>query len=101
MSSWKRAFDVVQQALGVVAAAGNIPGVNLIPYVGTITAAAGAMQAGLNAGKNIAPYVAAVRETFSDGLPSAEKLSALDAKIAELEAKVAAPLPPKEDGEPD
>lgn len=99
--SWKGAFDVIQQALSVVAAAGSIPGVNLIPYVGTITAAAGALQAGINAGKNVAPYVEAIQETFKGGLPSASKLSALDARIKELEARVDAPLPPKEEGEPD
>ncbi len=99
--TWKSAFSVIRQALAVVKAAGSIPGVSLIPYVGTITAAAGAIEAGLNMAVNVAPYVEAVRDTFSGGLPSQAKLSALNARIAELEAIVAAPLPPREDGEED
>lgn len=98
---WKQAFDAVNTALGVINSAGHIPGVNLIPYVGTITAAAGALQAGLNAAVNVAPYVIAIKDTFTGGLPSQAKLDALDAKIAELEAKVDAALPPKEPGEED
>jgi hypothetical protein len=101
MSAWKQAFDVINLALGAISTAGNTPGVNLIPYVSTVAAAAGALKAGLNAAVNIAPYVAAITETFSGELPSASQLAALDAKIAELEVLVAAPLPPKEDGEED
>lgn len=101
MADWKQAFDVVNQALGVISAAGATPGVNLIPYVSTIAAAAGALKAGLNAGVKIAPYVENISDTFSGGLPSEEKRAALDVKIAELEALVDAPLPPREEGEPD
>jgi len=99
--TWSDAFSAIRQALGVIKAAGNIPGVNLIPYVGVITAAAGAIEAGINVGMNVAPYVEAVRETFKGELPSREKLSALDARIKELEAIVSVPLPPPEEGEPD
>lgn len=101
MSAWKQAFDVINLALGAINAFGNTPGVNLIPYVSTVAAAAGALKAGINAAVNIAPYVAAITNTFSGGLPTPAELAALDAKIAELEALVAAPLPPKEDGEED
>jgi hypothetical protein len=101
MANWQQAFSVINTALGVISAAGNTPGVNLIPYVSTVASAAAAIQTGLNAAVNVAPYVEAISDTFSGGLPSASQLSALDAKIAELEAKVDAPLPPKEDGEED
>lgn len=99
MSAWKQAFDVINLALGVISTAGNTPGVNLIPYVSTVAAAAGALKAGLNAAVNIAPYVEAITKTFADGLPTESDRAALDAKIAELEALIDAPLPPKEDGE--
>lgn len=101
MANWKRAFEVISDALGVVSAAGSIPGVNLIPYVGTITAAAGAIQSGLNAGRRVQPYLEAVAKTFSGALPTEAERLALDARIADLEARVRAPLPPKEPGEPD
>lgn len=98
---WKRAFEAVNQALNVIHIAGSTPGVNLIPYVSSVTSAASALQAGLNAAVNIVPYVEAIKDTFAGGLPSASKLAALDGKIKELEALVDAPLPPKEAGEPD
>lgn len=98
---WKHAFEVVSNALSVISAAGNTPGVNLIPYVGTIAAAAGAINAGLAAGIKVAPYVTAIKDTFINGLPTEEKRQALDAKIADLRAQLHAPLPPPEDGEPD
>lgn len=101
MADWKQAFDVINTALGVISAAGSTPGINLIPYVSTVAAAAGALQGALRIGRNVTPYVAAIKDTFSGELPSASQLSALDAKIKELEALVDAPLPPKEDGEPD
>lgn len=101
MSVWKQAFEVVQRALSVVNKFGNLPLVNLIPYVSTITAAAGAVEAGINAGVRVAPYIEAIADTFKDGLPSDEQHRALDERIAELEARVQAPLPPREDGEPE
>lgn len=98
---WKKAFEVVNTALGVIAGAGDIPGVNLIPYVSVIASAAKAIQMGVNAGIKVAPYIEAIQETFSGGLPTPEKLSALDARIKELEAAVYADLPPPDEGEPD
>lgn len=98
---WKHAFDVVSHALGVISGAGSMPGVNLIPYVSTVAAAAGAINAGLEAGVKVAPYVMAVKETFAHGLPTKDKLDALDSRIAELRSIVQAELPPAEDGEPD
>lgn len=98
---WKHAFDVVSNALSVISSAGAIPGVNMIPYVSTVAGAASTINAGLQAGIKVAPYIAAIKETFANGLPTQEKLDALDAKIVELRAQVQAPLPPAEEGEPD
>lgn len=98
---WKHAFDVVSNALSVISSAGAIPGVNMIPYVSTVAGAASTINAGLQAGMKVAPYIAAIKETFANGLPSEEKLTALDAKIAELRAIIHAELPPKEEGEED
>lgn len=98
---WKRAFEVVNTALSAIAGAGDIPGVNLIPYVGVVASAAKAIQAGLNIGIKVEPYIEAMAISFKDGLPSREKLAALDAKIKELEERVYAELPPPDDGEPD
>lgn len=101
MADWKQALGVISDALTVITAAGNTPGVNLLPYVSTIAAAASAINAGLNAAVNVAPYITAIKDTFSGGLPTKAQHQALDAKIAELEARIDAPLPPKEAGEPD
>lgn len=102
MANWQQAFSVITNALSVISAAGNTPGVNMIPYVSTIAAAASAINAGLNAGMKVAPYIKAIADTYSGGgLPTEAQHTALKAKIAELEAKVDAPLPPKEVGEPD
>lgn len=102
MSDLKSVLDAIDTAMGVVKTVADLPGVNLVPYVSTISSAIGALHAAYTVGQNIMPYVDAIKDTFSgDGPPSQDKLDALDAKIAELEAKVQAPLPPKEDGEPD
>jgi hypothetical protein len=98
---WKRAFEVVNMAIGVIAKAGDIPGVNLIPYVGVVSSAAKAIQLGINAGVNVAPYIEAMATSFKDGLPSPEKLASLASKIKTLEARVYAPMPPREDDEPE
>lgn len=99
--NWKQAFDAVQMALGVIAGASAIPGVNMIPYIGVVSTAAAAIKAGLNAGVNVAPYVKDFIDTFKDGLPSQEQIDALHDRIKVLEAEVDAPLPPPEPGEPD
>lgn len=101
MAGWKEAFEAISGALGAIASAGDIPGVNLIPYVGTVTTAAKLLQTALNTGVKVAPYIEAIKDTFSGDLPTPEQIAALDAKIAELRAIVQADLPPKEDGEPD
>lgn len=98
--NWSHAFEVVSHALSVISSAKETP-LALIPYVGTIASAAGAINAGLKAGIKVAPYVEAIKETFAHGLPTEEKRSALDARIAELREIIHAALPPKEDGEPE
>jgi hypothetical protein len=102
MSDLQKALDAINLALGVVKTVASTPGINLLPYASTIAAAVGAMQTAVAAGVSIMPYVTAITDTFSGSAPPTEQeLAALDAKIAELEAKVQAPLPPKEDGEPE
>lgn len=101
MADWKSVVDVISNALGMISSAASTPGINLIPYVNTVAVAASTLQAGLNAAVNVAPYIIAIKDTFSGTLPTEAELAALRVKIAELEAIVDAPLPPKEDGEPD
>lgn len=99
MTDFKSLLTAVTTALGAISAAGNLPGVNLIPYVSTVASVAGLLQFALEKGINVAGDIAALKETFSNGLPSQDKIDALDARIAVLRAKLHAPLPPKEDGE--
>ena len=99
MTDFKSLLTAVTTALGAISAAGNIPGVNLIPYVSTVASVAGLLQFALEKGINVAADIAALKDTFSNGLPSQDKIDALDARIAILRAKLHAPLPPKEDGE--
>lgn len=99
--NWKNAFDAVETALGVISSAGSTPGINLIPYVGVVSSAAGTLKLALDTGVKVAPYVVALKNTFSGGLPTTAELAVLDAKIGELRAIVHAPLPPKEYGEED
>lgn len=102
MASIKSILEALDTAMGVVKTVADTPGINLIPYVSTLSSAIGAMQAAYVAGKSIVPYITAIQETFSgDKIPSQDELTALDAKIAALEAQVQAPLPPKEEGEED
>lgn len=98
---WKRAFDVINMALTTVAGAGDIPGLNLIPYVSVISSAAKALEMGINAGMKVEPYIAAIYDTFENGMPTPEKVAALDAKINEIHDLVQAALPPREEDEPD
>ena len=99
MTDFKSLLSAVVTALGAISAAGNLPGVNLIPYVSTVASVAGLLQFALEKGVNVASDIAALKDTFSNGLPSQDKIDALDARIAVLRARLHAPLPPKEDGE--
>jgi hypothetical protein len=99
MADFKSLLGAVTTALGAISAAGNLPGVNLIPYVSTVASAAGLLQFAIEKGMNVADDIAALKDTFSNGLPSQDKVDALDARIEALRTKLHAPLPPKEDGE--
>lgn len=96
-------LTTVNGVLTVLKTVADTPGVNLLPYAAVASTAIGALQAALNAGRNIAPYVEAITNTFGDGkkIPTEAEVQALDLKIAELEAEVQKPLPPAEEGEPD
>lgn len=93
-------LEGIDAALGVVKQVSEIPGADLIPYVGTIKTVIAAVQTGIKLGKDVAPVVEDFIETFSGKVPTAEELAALDARIADRQAKLHAELPPKEDGEP-
>lgn len=93
----------IDQGLSVLKTIADTPGVNMIPYVSTISGVIGAIQAAERAGKNIAPYVTRFIATFGKNatIPTQADLDALNADIAALEAKADAPLPAAESGEPD
>jgi hypothetical protein len=87
--------------LTVLERVGNIPGVSMIPYVKTGLDALSAVKAGLETGRDVMPFVEEIRETYEGKVPTPEDVQALRDKITALEAKLDAPLPPKEDGEED
>lgn len=99
MTDFKSLLSAVVTALGAIREAGNLPGVNLIPYVSMVASAAGLLQFAIEKGINVASDIAALGDTFSNGLPSQDKIDALDARIATLRSKLHMPLPPKEEGE--
>jgi hypothetical protein len=99
MSAFKSLLDAVTTALGVIKTAGNLPGINLIPYVSTVANVAGVLQFAIEKGQNVAADIAAFKDSFANGLPSQDKLDALDARIDALRDKLHAPLPPTEEGE--
>jgi len=94
-------LDTVNSVLETLKTVANLPGVNMIPYVSTVSGAISAIQAAAAIGINIAPYLTALKDTFEGKVPTQAEMDALDAKIASLEALVDAPLPDKEAGEPD
>lgn len=102
MTDLTQVLDTIDTVMGRIKALADIPGVNLIPYVSTLSSVIGTVHMAYNAGKNITPYIQAISDTFTKpDLPTESDMATLDAKIAELEAKIDAPLPPKEEGEPD
>lgn len=96
-------LTTVNGVLTVIKTVADTPGVNMLPYAAVASSAITALQAALAAGRNVAPYVEAITKTFGDGskVPTPDEISALDDKIAELEAEAQTPLPPVEEGEPD
>ncbi len=97
----KGLLDAVNTALGVIKGLADTPGVNLIPYVSTVSSVIGVAQIALKQGQNIADLVTGLKDTFAGGVPTQEQLDALDVRIAAARAKLHAPLPAKEEGEPD
>lgn len=94
-------LDAVGTALGVIKSLADTPGVNLLPYVNTVSSVIGVAQIALVQGKSIANLVADLKVTFDGGAPTLEQLAALDARIAAARAKLHAPLPDREEGEPE
>lgn len=102
MADISQVLEAVDSIMVKIKSVADIPGINLLPYVSTASSVIGAVHMAYTAGKDITPYITAIQDTFSTPrTPSTDDLAALDAKIAALEAQVQAPLPPKEDGEPD
>lgn len=98
----KSVLETIDNAMLMVKSAADTPGINLIPYVSTLSTVIGATHAAYVAGKNIAPYLENIRATYTgSGLPAQADLDALEARIKELDALVDAPLPPREEGEPE
>lgn len=77
------------------------PITGLIPYASTVSSAIGLLQTGIELGKDIIPNAEKFINTFSKPTVSLDDMAALDADIAAERATLHAPLPPKEDGEPD
>jgi hypothetical protein len=98
---FKSLLDAFANVASVIKTIADTPGVNLIPYASTVSSAVSAIQIGLKLGQNVSTHITALKDTFADGIPSKDKLDALDAKINELRAKLHAPLPPPEEGEPE
>lgn len=97
----KTLVDTFNSVATVIKSVATTPGINMIPYATTVASAVGALQTAVNAGINILPYVEAIKDTFEGGVPTQAQLDGLDAKLAELKALVHAPLPPREEGEPE
>lgn len=92
-------LDAVGTALGALKSAADLPGVNLIPYVGTISSVIGVAQIALGQGQNIAHLITDLKETFAGGLPTEAQRLALDQRIEQARAKLHTPLPAPEEGE--
>lgn len=97
----KELLAAVGSALGVIKGIANTPGINLIPYVSTVSSVIDVAQIALKQGQNIADLVTGLKSTFSGGVPTQAQMDALDASIARKRAKLHAPPPPKEEGEED
>lgn len=95
-------LTAVDAGLSVIKKVADLPGVSIIPYVSTLSSAITLIQDLAAAGRDIQPQVQAVIDVYtSDAIPTTDDLAALDASIAAARAELQAPLPPKEEGEPD
>lgn len=99
MTTINDVLSAVNTALGVIKTIAATPGVNLLPYASVVSSAISAIQAAEEIGTNIAPYVIALKNTFSGGVPTQADMDALDAKIALLNAEIDQALPDPESGE--
>src|SRR5262245_16062362 len=99
----QKLLDTIGTVLAVMKAVANTQGVNLLPYAAVASSAISAIQVAFGLGRDIMPYVDALKSTFGDGskIPTEAEIADLDQKIKELENIVQAPLPPAEEGEPD
>lgn len=94
-------LDAINSALSVVKGVADTPGINLIPYVGTVSSIIGALQTAEELGKDILPYITALKASVGGAVATQAQLDALDAQIAALRTRVEADLPPAEPGEPE
>lgn len=102
MTDIKAILEAVDGAMTTIKSIADTPGINLIPYVGTLSSVIGGVHMAYTAGKNIEPYITAIKDTYTvPGSPTPADVAALDSRIAALVADLQAPLPPKEDDEPD
>lgn len=99
MSDYKQLAAAVQQALGVITTVTSLPGVDLIPYVATVAKVVKYAQIAIDAGGKVAPYVEALTDSFSNGLPSEAARAELDAKIEAMHAEIQGFKPVAEAGE--
>lgn len=103
MADLKSILAAIDNAMITIKGIAETPGINMLPYVSVLSSVIGTVHAAYVAGQNVAPFIEAINATFSSDnpAPSEADMAALDAKIAELESAIDAPLPPKEDGEED
>lgn len=99
----KSVLETMDKVMSTVKVAADMPGINLIPYVSTISGIIGTVHSVYSAGKVIEPYLEEIQATFPGGgkVPTQIEVDALNVKIKSLEAQLQAPMPAKEDGEPD
>ena len=101
MASISDILEAMDKIMVGIKSVADTPGINLIPYVSTVSGIIGTVHMAYEAGKNITPYISAIKETFDGKAPSEDDLATLNARIAALDTEINAPLPPKEEGEPD
>ena len=101
MADIAQIFEATNAGLTYIRTIAETPGVRSIPYVSNVADAIAALQLAYKLGVDISKEVVAFKETFSSGEPSPEQVAALDAEIATLRAKLHAPIPPREDDEPE
>lgn len=98
----KEVLGIVSTSLGVIQKFGDVPGVNLIPYVNVASSAAGALHLLIDAGLEYEPLANKLKNTFKVDAPppTTAEMADLDADIEQGLAKLGA-MPPKEEDEPE